>query len=141
MKSSRRPQEGRGERRKAARGAQAPAERRGDEARHDIDKAGRRFEEARGRENQSQNLIALRRYGLCSLFEANPDHGHLHRCRRLSGEGRDLQGRPSARARPHVVANSFIRTPMEPRIKVILVDAGPDIADDWIAERAVARWW
>lgn len=38
----------------------------------------------------------------------------------------------------HVVANSFIRTPMEPRIKFVLVDAGPDIADDWIAERAVA---
>jgi uncharacterized protein len=36
----------------------------------------------------------------------------------------------------HVVANSFIRTPMEPRIKFVLVDAGPDIADDWIAERA-----
>jgi len=35
-----------------------------------------------------------------------------------------------------VVANSFIRTPMEPRIRFILVDAGPDIADDWIAERA-----
>ena len=38
----------------------------------------------------------------------------------------------------HVVANSFIRTPMESRIKFVLVDAGPDIADDWIAERAVA---
>ena len=35
-----------------------------------------------------------------------------------------------------VVANSFIRTPMEPRIRFVLVDAGPDIADDWIAERA-----
>jgi uncharacterized protein YaiI (UPF0178 family) len=35
-----------------------------------------------------------------------------------------------------VVANSFIRTPAEPRIKFVLVDAGPDIADDWIAERA-----
>ena len=35
-----------------------------------------------------------------------------------------------------VVANSFIRTPAEPRIKFILVDAGPDLADDWIAERA-----
>ena len=37
-----------------------------------------------------------------------------------------------------VVANSFIRTPAEPRIKFVLVDAGADIADDWIAERAVA---
>jgi hypothetical protein len=35
-----------------------------------------------------------------------------------------------------VVANSFIRTPAEPRIKFVLVDAGPDLADDWIAERA-----
>jgi uncharacterized protein YaiI (UPF0178 family) len=36
----------------------------------------------------------------------------------------------------HVVANSFIRTPTEPRIRFVLVDAGPDLADDWIAERA-----
>lgn len=35
-----------------------------------------------------------------------------------------------------VVANSFIRTPAEPRIEFVLVDAGPDVADDWIAERA-----
>jgi uncharacterized protein len=35
-----------------------------------------------------------------------------------------------------VVANSYIRTPPERRIKFVLVDAGPDIADDWIAERA-----
>jgi uncharacterized protein len=35
-----------------------------------------------------------------------------------------------------VVANSFIRTPAEPRIKFILVEAGADLADDWIAERA-----
>jgi uncharacterized protein len=33
----------------------------------------------------------------------------------------------------HVVANSFIRTPREPRIRFVLVDAGPDAADDWIA--------
>jgi uncharacterized protein YaiI (UPF0178 family) len=37
-----------------------------------------------------------------------------------------------------VVANSFIRTPAEARIRFQLVDAGPDIADDWIAERAVS---
>lgn len=37
----------------------------------------------------------------------------------------------------HVVANSFIRTPAEPRIKFVLVDAGPDLADDWIAEHAM----
>jgi len=36
----------------------------------------------------------------------------------------------------HVVANSFIRTPSEPHIRFVLVDAGPDLADDWIAERA-----
>ncbi|MEZ5939511.1 MAG: YaiI/YqxD family protein [Hyphomonadaceae bacterium] len=35
-----------------------------------------------------------------------------------------------------VVANAFIRTPSEPRIRFVLVDAGPDVADDWIAERA-----
>ena len=35
-----------------------------------------------------------------------------------------------------VVANSFIRTPAEPQIRFVLVDAGPDVADDWIAERA-----
>jgi uncharacterized protein YaiI (UPF0178 family) len=36
----------------------------------------------------------------------------------------------------YVVANSFIRTPNERGISFVLVDAGPDIADDWIAERA-----
>lgn len=35
-----------------------------------------------------------------------------------------------------VVANSFIRTP--PGVQLIVVDAGPDVADDWIAERAKA---
>lgn len=37
-----------------------------------------------------------------------------------------------------VVANSFIRTPQDPNIRFVLVDAGPDLADDWIAERACA---
>lgn len=37
-----------------------------------------------------------------------------------------------------VVANSFIRTPGEPRIQFVLVDAGADAADDWIADRAKA---
>ena len=32
-----------------------------------------------------------------------------------------------------VVANTFIRTP--PDMKLVVVDAGPDIADDWIAAR------
>ena len=36
----------------------------------------------------------------------------------------------------HVVSNSWIRTPMgDPLIHSVVVDAGPDIADDWIAER------
>ena len=35
--------------------------------------------------------------------------------------------------RVHVVANSFIRVP--PDIQLHVVDAGPDVADDWIAER------
>jgi uncharacterized protein YaiI (UPF0178 family) len=35
-----------------------------------------------------------------------------------------------------VVANSFMRTP--PDVQLTVVDAGPDAADDWIAERAVA---
>jgi hypothetical protein len=35
-----------------------------------------------------------------------------------------------------VVANSWIRTPADPRITAVVVDEGPDVADDWIAERA-----
>ena len=35
-----------------------------------------------------------------------------------------------------VVSNAFIRTPREPLIERIVVEAGPDVADDWIAERA-----
>jgi uncharacterized protein YaiI (UPF0178 family) len=35
-----------------------------------------------------------------------------------------------------VVSNSWIRTPPEPLITSVVVDAGPDVADDWIAERA-----
>ena len=35
-----------------------------------------------------------------------------------------------------VVCNSWIRVPADPRIGLVVVDAGPDIADDWIAERA-----
>jgi len=35
-----------------------------------------------------------------------------------------------------VVSNSFIRTPPSPMIEAVVVDAGPDIADDWIAEQA-----
>ncbi len=36
----------------------------------------------------------------------------------------------------HVVCNSWIRTPADPRITLVVVDEGPDVADDWIAERA-----
>jgi uncharacterized protein YaiI (UPF0178 family) len=35
-----------------------------------------------------------------------------------------------------VVANSFMMVPAEPLIERIVVDAGADVADDWIAERA-----
>lgn len=34
-----------------------------------------------------------------------------------------------------VVCNAFIRVPPGPMIELVVVDAGPDIADDWIAER------
>ena len=37
-----------------------------------------------------------------------------------------------------VVSNSWIRTPQEGLIRSVVVDAGPDVADDWIAERAGA---
>jgi uncharacterized protein YaiI (UPF0178 family) len=36
----------------------------------------------------------------------------------------------------HVVANAFLQVPAHPLIERVVVDAGPDIADDWIAERA-----
>ncbi|MDP8916798.1 MAG: YaiI/YqxD family protein [Pseudomonadota bacterium] len=35
-----------------------------------------------------------------------------------------------------VVSNSWINVPREPLIEGVVVDAGPDVADDWIAERA-----
>ena len=35
-----------------------------------------------------------------------------------------------------VVCNSWIRTPQSPKIQLVVVDEGPDVADDWIAERA-----
>jgi uncharacterized protein len=34
-----------------------------------------------------------------------------------------------------VVSNAFIQIPTSPLIERVVVDAGPDIADDWIAER------
>jgi uncharacterized protein YaiI (UPF0178 family) len=36
-----------------------------------------------------------------------------------------------------VVSNSWINTPREKWIEQVVVDAGPDVADEWIAERAV----
>ncbi|MEL7542463.1 MAG: YaiI/YqxD family protein [Pseudomonadota bacterium] len=35
-----------------------------------------------------------------------------------------------------IVANSFMRMPASPLIERVLVDDGPDVADDWIAEHA-----
>ena len=35
-----------------------------------------------------------------------------------------------------VVSNSYIRTPPSPMIEAVVVEAGPDIADDWIADEA-----
>lgn len=37
-----------------------------------------------------------------------------------------------------VVSNAWINVPREPLIEQVVVDAGPDVADDWIAERAAA---
>ena len=37
----------------------------------------------------------------------------------------------------YVVANGWMRVPREPGITLVPVPAGPDAADDWIAERAV----
>ena len=35
----------------------------------------------------------------------------------------------------YVVANSFMVVPSEPLIERVIVDAGPDVADDWIVDR------
>jgi uncharacterized protein YaiI (UPF0178 family) len=35
-----------------------------------------------------------------------------------------------------VVSNSWIRVPRGPQIRLVVVEAGPDAADDWIAARA-----
>jgi uncharacterized protein len=37
----------------------------------------------------------------------------------------------------YVVSNSFIRIPISPLIERRIVDAGPDAADDWIADAAL----
>ena len=36
----------------------------------------------------------------------------------------------------NMVSNSWMRTDPDPRIRLIVVEQGPDVADDWIAERA-----
>jgi uncharacterized protein YaiI (UPF0178 family) len=36
----------------------------------------------------------------------------------------------------YVVSNSYIAVPKEPFIERVVVAAGPDVVDDWIAERA-----
>jgi len=42
------------------------------------------------------------------------------------------------RLRVFVITNTFIRVPQDPLIERVAVAAGPDAADDWIAERADA---
>lgn len=37
--------------------------------------------------------------------------------------------------RVYVVSNSYIMLPREPFIERVIVDSGPDVADDWIADR------
>src|ERR1700744_926821 len=37
-----------------------------------------------------------------------------------------------------VVSNSFIQIPRSDLIKRMIVDVGPDVADDWIAEQVIA---
>lgn len=36
----------------------------------------------------------------------------------------------------YMVSNAYLRPINNPKVHMILVDAGPDVADDWIAERA-----
>ena len=40
------------------------------------------------------------------------------------------------RLKTHVVANAFIFVPQDPLIARVVVEAGPDAADDWIAQTA-----
>ena len=41
------------------------------------------------------------------------------------------------RLKTFVVSNAFMRVPVSPLIEQVVVDAGPDVADDWIAEHVV----
>src|SRR6185436_7668994 len=36
----------------------------------------------------------------------------------------------------YVISNGGVRVPADPLIEMVVVAAGPDVADDWIAERA-----
>lgn len=38
--------------------------------------------------------------------------------------------------RVHVVSNSWMQVPKDPLVERVVVPAGPNVADDWIAERA-----
>jgi len=38
----------------------------------------------------------------------------------------------------YIVSNAFMRLPRSPLIERVLVDEGPDVADDWIAENATS---
>ena len=42
------------------------------------------------------------------------------------------------RLQVYVVSNSFMMIPKDPLIERVIVDAGPDVADDWIAEQSKA---
>lgn len=39
------------------------------------------------------------------------------------------------RLKTYVIANAFLNVPRDPMIERVIVPAGPDVADDWIAER------
>jgi uncharacterized protein YaiI (UPF0178 family) len=39
------------------------------------------------------------------------------------------------RLKTFVVSNGFMRVPVAPLVEQVVVDAGPDVADDWIAAR------
>jgi uncharacterized protein YaiI (UPF0178 family) len=40
------------------------------------------------------------------------------------------------RLKTYVVANAFLMVPASPLVERVVVDAGPDVADDWIVEQA-----
>ena len=42
------------------------------------------------------------------------------------------------RLKTYVVANAYIMVPRHPLIERVVVEAGPDVADDWIAERVAS---